>query len=135
VSPLQPPYPCWYKSGLTYEYHADIAGYNIHTCNAFKKKLLQLIKTRWIMFEETPNVNTNPLPNHASGNRPVNVLEVEHLWSLKVPMNRIYEMMIKSGYKKGSMNFYKYHGEESHMINQCEGLCDKVIQMMIQGIL
>jgi hypothetical protein len=52
-----------------------------------------------------------------------------------VQMNRIYEMMIKLGYKKGSMNFYKYHGEESHMINQCEGLCDKVIQMMIRGIL
>ena len=33
------------------------------------------------------------------------------------------------------MNFYKYHGEEGHMINQCEGFCNKVIQMMIQGIL
>jgi len=63
------------------------------------------------MFKETPNMNTNPLPNHASGNRSVNVLEVEYLWSLKVPMNRIYEMMIKSGYKKSSMNFYKYHGD------------------------
>jgi len=41
----------------------------------------------------------------------------------------------KSRYKEGSMNFYKYHDEEGHMNNQCEGFRDKVIQMMIWGIL
>jgi hypothetical protein len=41
---LQPPYPSWYKPDLTCEYHAGVAGHNIHTCNAFKRKLLQLIK-------------------------------------------------------------------------------------------
>jgi hypothetical protein len=65
LMPVQPPYPSWYKPELTCEYHAGVAGHNIHTCNAFKRKLLQLIKAGWIALEDTPNVNTNPLPNHA----------------------------------------------------------------------
>eukprot|EP00258_Populus_trichocarpa_P031831 XP_024447850.1 uncharacterized protein LOC112325480 [Populus trichocarpa] len=62
---VQPPYPSWYKPELTCEYHAGIAGHSIHTCNAFKRKRLQLIKAGWIELEDTSNVNTNPLPNHA----------------------------------------------------------------------
>jgi len=56
-------------------------------------------------------------------------------------MDKVYEMMVKAGYKEGdykkltSMNFYKYHGKKSHMINQCKGFHNKVMQMMIQGIL
>jgi hypothetical protein len=100
LKPLQPPYPRWYKSDLTFEYHAGVAGYNIHTYNAFEKKLLQLIKVGWIMFEETPNMSTNPLLNHASGSGSVNALEVEYLRSLKILMNKVYEMMVKLGYKK-----------------------------------
>jgi hypothetical protein len=65
LAPLQPPYPGWYKPELTCEYHAGVSGHSIHTCNAFKRKLQQLIKAGWIAFEDTPNVNTNPLPNHA----------------------------------------------------------------------
>ncbi|XP_073261632.1 uncharacterized protein [Populus alba] len=62
---VQPPYPNWYKPELNCEYHAGVAGHSIHTCNAFKRKLLQLIKAGWIELEDAPNVNTNPLPNHA----------------------------------------------------------------------
>jgi hypothetical protein len=76
LAPLQPPYPSWYKPDLTCEYHVDVTGHNIHTCNAFKRKLLQLIKAGWITFEDAPNVNTNPLPNHASGSGSVNMLEI-----------------------------------------------------------
>ena len=65
LAPLQPPYPSWYKPELTCEYHAGIVGHNIHTCNAFKRKLSQLTKVGWITFENTSNVNTNRLPNHA----------------------------------------------------------------------
>ncbi|XP_024449452.2 uncharacterized protein LOC112326273 [Populus trichocarpa] len=65
LTPVQPPYPSWYKPELTCEYHAGIAGHSIQTCNAFKRKLLQLIKAGWIELEDTSNVNTNPLPNHA----------------------------------------------------------------------
>jgi hypothetical protein len=52
------------------------------------------------MFEETPNMSTNSLPNHASGSGSVNALEVEYLRSLKILMNKVYEMMVKAGYKK-----------------------------------
>jgi hypothetical protein len=62
LTPLQPPYPNWYKPDLTCEYHAGIAGHNIESCNAFKNKLLQLIKAGWITFDDAPNVNSNPLP-------------------------------------------------------------------------
>ena len=65
LPPVQPPYPNWYKPELNCEYHAGIVGHNIHTYNAFKRKLSQLIKAGWIEFEDTPNVNTNPLTNHA----------------------------------------------------------------------
>jgi hypothetical protein len=65
LAPLQLPYPSWYKPKLTCEYHANVVGHSIHTYNAFKRKLLQLIKAGWIIFEDTPNMNTNPLPNHA----------------------------------------------------------------------
>jgi hypothetical protein len=65
---LQPPYPNWYKSDLTRKYHAGILRHSIYIWNAFKKKLLHLIKVGWITFDETPNVKTNPLPNHALGN-------------------------------------------------------------------
>ena len=62
LTPVQLPYPIWHKSNLTCEYHASVAGHNIHTCNALKKKLLQLINDGWITFEKTSNMSTNPLP-------------------------------------------------------------------------
>jgi hypothetical protein len=65
LMPLQPPYPNWYKLDLTCEYHAGAVGHNIHTCNAFKKRLMHLIKAWWITFEGTPNMSSNPLPNNA----------------------------------------------------------------------
>jgi len=88
LTPLQPPYPNWYKPDLTSEYHAGIAEHNIHTCSAFKKRLMHLIKARWIIFEGTPNVSLNPLPNHASGTGSMNALEAECSGNLKAPMAR-----------------------------------------------
>jgi hypothetical protein len=64
LASLQPPYPNWYKPNLTCEYHVGTAGHNIHTGNAFTKKLLYLIKDSWITFKEIPSVSMNPLPNH-----------------------------------------------------------------------
>ena len=86
LTPLQPPYPNWYRPNLAYDYHASVVRHNIHTCSAFKKRLMHLIKAGWITFEETPKVSTNPLPNHASGSESVNALEVENLGNLKAPM-------------------------------------------------
>ena len=100
LTPLQPPYPNWYKPDLTCEYHAGIAGHNIESCNAFKNKLLQLIKAGWITFDDAPNVNSKPLPNHAASSGGVNVVGVEGKKErvLKVSMERLYGMLEKSGY-------------------------------------
>jgi len=96
LAPLQPPYPNWYKLDLTCEYHAGVAAHSIHSCSAFKKSLMQLIKAKWITLKETLNVSTNSLPNHASGNGFVNALEAEFSGNLKEPMAR-------AGCKEGSV--------------------------------
>jgi hypothetical protein len=79
LTPLQPLYPNRYKRDLTCKYYAGVVGHNIHTCSAFKKKLIQLIKARWVTFKETLNVSTNPLPNHALSSGSINALETECL--------------------------------------------------------
>ena len=81
LTPLQPPYPNWYKPDLTCEYHASVVGHNIHACSAFKKRLMHLIKAGWITFEGTPNVSSNPLINHTSRSASVNAPETsKHRW-------------------------------------------------------
>jgi hypothetical protein len=89
LTALQPPYPNWYKPDLTCEYHAGAVGHSIHTCSAFKKRLMHLIKFGWITFEGTPNMSSNPLPNHASSTWSVNALEVECSGNLKALMARV----------------------------------------------
>jgi len=135
LTPLQPPYPSWYKPDLTCEYHVGVVGHSIHTCNAFKRKLLQLIKAGWITFEDAPNVNTNPLPNHASGSGFVNMLEIEHSKILKVSMDRIYQIMVDARYKEGSEKCCEHHNIEGHVISHCEGFHKKMMQMMSHGLL
>jgi len=55
------------------------------------------------------------------------MLETEGLRSLKVYLDRIYKMLVEARYKKDSYedgltsrDFYKYHQEKDHMINQCK---------------
>ena len=47
-------------------------------------------------------MNTNTLPNHFTGSKIINALETKGLMSLKVSLNKIYEMLVKAEYKKGS---------------------------------
>jgi len=68
ATPLQPPFPIWYKPELTCEYHAGNPGHGIETCYALKRKLLELIKIGWVSFEDKPNVNSNPLTSHTASN-------------------------------------------------------------------
>jgi len=46
LTPVQPPYPNWYKPKLNCEYHAGIVGHSIHTCNVFKRKFQ--INQSWV---------------------------------------------------------------------------------------
>jgi len=73
--PLKPPFLNWYKLDLTCEYYTGNPDYNIDTCSTFERKLLQLFKTRWIAFEDIPNINSNPLPNYTSNYGGVNVVK------------------------------------------------------------
>jgi hypothetical protein len=50
---------------------------------------MHLIKAGWITFEGTPNVSSNPLPNHASSTGSMNALEVECSENLKARMARV----------------------------------------------
>jgi hypothetical protein len=136
--PLKPSFPNWYKTNLTCEYHARNPGHCIDTCSAFKRKLLQLFKVGWITLEDTPNINSNPMPNHASSCGGVNVVEV-----LRVTMDRLYDMLVQvrcllikneSGSRK-SANFYRFHEAMRHNIDECEEFHQKVIQMMTCGML
>lgn len=46
-------------------------------------------------------MNTNSLPNHATGSRSIKVLETEGLKSLNVSLDNIYKMLVETRYKKG----------------------------------
>jgi hypothetical protein len=72
LPPMQPPFPTWYNPELTCEYHAGNTGHSIENCVAFKKRVLQLIKIGWVTFEDSSNVNSNPLPKHTVGGSGVN---------------------------------------------------------------
>ena len=67
VTPLQPPYPKWYNSDAHYDYHSGAVGHTTENCTVLKYKVRDLIKKGELSFEITdePNVNANPLPNHA----------------------------------------------------------------------
>lgn len=63
---------------------------------------MQIIKVILIIFEETQNISTNSLPNHAYDNGSINALEAEGLRSLKGSSDAFYEILLKTMYKKGS---------------------------------
>jgi len=143
LTPLQPPYPNWYKPDLTCEYHVGIARHNIESCNAFKNKLLQLIKARWITFDDALNVNSNPLPNHAASSGRVNGVGVEGKKEriLKVSMERLYGMLVQSGYLSefelvmNVNNYCKFHGEVGHHIDDCQEFHREVKRMLTFGMI
>jgi hypothetical protein len=46
-----------------------VVGHYIDNYNVFKYKIIHLIRRDWITFDRscnTPNMNTNPLPNHVA---------------------------------------------------------------------
>jgi hypothetical protein len=77
-------------------------------------------------------MNTNSLPNHATSSISINMLETEGLRSLTLYLDRIYKMLVEARYKKDSYedglisrDFYMYHQEKGHMINQCKDFCNE----------
>jgi hypothetical protein len=55
---------------------------------------LQLFKTRWIAFEDIPNINSNSLPNYTSNYGGVNVVKFKRKKKVfKVTMDRLYDIV------------------------------------------
>ena len=80
---------------MTCEYHAGHAGHSIEACFAFKRKVLQLIKVGWVTFEDSPNVNSSPLPKHFASSGRVNTIEIgSNERVLKVTMTKLYFMLV-----------------------------------------
>jgi len=139
--PLQPPFPIWYKPELTCEYHAGNPGHGIETCYAFKKRLLELIKIGWVSFEDKPNVNSNPLPKHASSSSGIGMIEVGNQCKvLKVSMEKMYYMLVRSGFLEANMeghseggSYCEFHGRDGHYIEDCIEFCEKIAKMLKMG--
>jgi hypothetical protein len=138
---MQQPFPTWYNPELTCEYHAGNTGHNIKKYIAFKKRVLQLIKIGWVTFEDSSNVNSNPLPKHAIGGSGVNTMEVGSKEKvLRVTMARLYEMLIQFGHlEKPSEHcmreddFCPFHKKKGHHIHECIEFHQKVARMLTFG--
>ena len=86
-----------------------------------------MIKVRWVTFEDSPNMNSNPLPKHAIGYSGVNNVEVgskERV--LKVTMMRLYNILVRSGHSEkstkchvGKIDFCLFHKKKRHHIEEC----------------
>jgi len=141
IPPIQPPFPTWYNPEVTCEYHAGNAGHSIETCVAFKKRVLQLMKVGWVTFEDSPNVNTNPLPKHVAGSSEVNAMEIGNEGNvLKVTMTRLYDMLVQSGHLErsngrcmGKSDFCPFHKKKGHHIDECIEFHQKVARMLTLG--
>lgn len=58
-----------------------------------------MIKIRLVTFEDSPNVNSNPLPKHAAGSSRVNGVEVGNKSkAIKVTMGRPYDKLVQYGH-------------------------------------
>ena len=102
-----------------------------------------MIKAGWITFDDAPNVKSNPLPNHAASGGGVNAVGIEGKKEsvLKVSMERLYDMLVQSGYLSefepvmNENNYCKFHGKVGHHIDDCEEFHQEVKRMLTFGML
>ena len=60
-------------------YHSNSVGHDTEDCINLKHKIQDLIDQEVVSLQATtPNVNTNPLPNHGGSN--VNMIETDEDW-------------------------------------------------------
>ena len=104
IPPMQPPYPRWYNENARCDYHSGNRGHSTEDCTVLKRKVHDLIKVRALAFDydDVPNVNRNPLPDHQ---RPkINVVDSNPKLQIKknvevvcMPMGIVYEALLKTG--------------------------------------
>ncbi|XP_052312432.1 uncharacterized protein LOC112328962 [Populus trichocarpa] len=95
----------------------------------------------WVSFEDKPNVNSNPLPKHAPNSSGIGMIEVGNQCKvLKVPMKRLYDMLVQSGFLKTKVesrlegyDYCEYHGRDGHHIEDCIEFCEKIAKMLKTG--
>ena len=88
-----------------------------------------------------PNINSNPLPNHAASNSGIGMIEVGNQNKvLKVSMKRLYDMLLKSGFLEINVeghlegcDYCEFHGTKGHNIEDCIEFRKKVAKMMTLG--
>ncbi|XP_039166839.1 uncharacterized protein LOC120292628 [Eucalyptus grandis] len=86
----------------TCEYHMGEMGHDVDSCNVLRYKVQQLLDKNILTFKEAqPNVQQNPLPDHAEG---VNSIFEETQASqqpLVANASKLYESLVLAGYYGG----------------------------------
>jgi len=102
---------------------------------------LELIKIGWVSFEDTPKINSNPLPSHAASNNGVCIIEVRNQSkALKVSMKKLYGMLVQLRFLEINVechlkgcDYCEFHGRRGHHIEDCIEFREKIVKMLIMG--
>ncbi|KAJ9153367.1 hypothetical protein P3X46_026814 [Hevea brasiliensis] len=150
LDPIQPPYPRWYDATARCEYHGGAQGHSTDNCGALKGRVHALIQNGWLKIEgngSLPNVTSNPLPNHNTGNG-VNMIESDgesstpEVDELIPHFEEIFAMAMREGYlcpqvsgsEKGTGCPY-HGGAADHELRDCEGFRQEVQNLLSLKIL
>ncbi|KAL4325791.1 hypothetical protein GQ457_11G026340 [Hibiscus cannabinus] len=133
VSPLQSPYPYWYKADAHCDFYGGIPGHNIESCLTFKRVVQNLINAGKLAFEtpEKPNTTKNPLPSHEGRVNAVseenNKIIKTNASEIKSPLSWLWKKLFEAKVidqgattPEGHVGPYcEFHGEEGHVIQDC----------------
>ncbi|KAJ9184401.1 hypothetical protein P3X46_004131 [Hevea brasiliensis] len=106
LDPIQPPYPRWYDATARCEYHGGAQGHSTDNCGALRGRVHALIRNGWLKIEgngSLPNVTSNLLPDHNTGNG-VNMIEsngersAPEVDKLIPHFEEIFKMAVREGY-------------------------------------
>ena len=105
LTPMEPPYPRWYDTNTSCDYHYGIKGHSKENCQALKNQVQALKNAGYVNFGYDkvggPNATSNLLPNHS---RPkINVVLESSTRERKIcikdvttPMAIIYEKLVQA---------------------------------------
>ncbi|KAJ9134943.1 hypothetical protein P3X46_032179, partial [Hevea brasiliensis] len=150
LDPIQPPYPRWYDATARCEYHGGAQGHSTDNCGALRGRVHTLIRNGWVKIEgngSIPNVTSNPLPNHNTGNG-VNMIETDgerptpEVDKLVPLFEKIFAVTMREGYLSPQVTGSKestgcpYHGGVTdHELRDCKGFKQKVQNLLSLKVL
>ncbi|MFQ6653255.1 hypothetical protein Gotur_024747 [Gossypium turneri] len=142
LKPLQPLCPKWYDANAQCDYHAGIEGHSIEHCTTFKKLVERLISIGVVKLDDLPSTE-NSLPNHNDNG--VNMIGgsmgrkiKEDIAEVKIPLRWVWRNMVKRGLIilnsersfERMKNYYEFHHEEGHEIQECAEF-----RALVQGLM